>query len=103
MKKPEALVQLLEELRGESYVTSVETSKHSSAVIFIDDDSAGRDDGVKLDKEECELLFHSASTIDRLMEALGEPEGASLTLFSVEPALLVLDSIERRFVAVDEG
>jgi len=103
MKKPEALVQLLEELRGEASSTSVEANKNSKAIIYLDDDSAGREDGIHLDKEECELVFNNASTVDRLMEALGEPEGASLTLFSVEPALLVLDCIERRFVAVDEG
>jgi hypothetical protein len=103
MKKPEALVQLLEELKGEAFVTSVEASKESKAVIYLDDDSAEREDGIQLSKEDCELLLHNPTTIDRLLESLGEPTGASLTLFAVEPALVVLDAIERRFVAVDEG
>ena len=103
MKKPEALVQLLEELKGEAFVTSVETGRDSKAVIYPDDDSAGRENGIHLSREDCELLFHNTTTVDRLMEALGDPDSASVILFSVEPALLVLDTIERRFVAVDEG
>jgi hypothetical protein len=106
MKKPEALVQLLEELRGEITDSSVEVLLESQAIVYLRDDSEDKekeDDGIALTAEECRLLFSKPSIIDRLMEALGDPRGASLALFDITLPGAMLDVLEQRFVAVDEG
>ena len=105
MKKPEALVQLLEELRSENIQSQVEVVGESKAIIYLSDDAANDDDnsGITLNAEDCRLIFSSYSTIDRLMEALSEPSGATLALFDVTLPGRTLDILERRFNAVDEG
>ena len=101
MKKPAALVQLLEDLQSESIRSDVETIKTSKAVIYPTDDAAEEEDGIELNARECALLFASSATVERLIDALEAPE-ATLALFDVTLAEPVLEELERSFVAVDE-
>lgn len=103
MKKPEALIQLIEELRGESVDSQVETIRESKAVLYLNDEAASDDDGITLTAEECRLVFGNEGTIERLFEALADPPDATLALFDVTIPGQLLDILERRFNAVDEG
>lgn len=102
MKKPEALVQLLEELQGESIRSDVEVTKASKAVIYIDAEAAANDDGIELSAKECGLLFANHSVVERLVDALNSG-GATLTLFEIEVSPAALEQLERGFAAIDEG
>ena len=103
MKKPETLVQLLEDLRGENIESQVETVRESKAVLYPTEDAATREDGIALTGEECRLIFANANTIERMLEALGDPADATLALFDVTMPGYILDILERRLTAVDEG
>lgn len=103
MKKPEALVQLIEELRGENPESQVETIRESKAVLYPNDDAASDDNGISLSGEDCRLLFANEVTIERLFEALNDTDDASLALFDITVPGEILDILEQRFVAVDEG
>lgn len=103
MKKPEALIQLLEELRGENIESPVEVIRESKAVIYPSDEAANDDDGIALNAEDCRLAFSSENAIERLMEAIGEAPDASLALFDISLPGHMQDLLERRFNAVDEG
>jgi hypothetical protein len=103
MKKPEALEQLLEELGTEKIESTVETVRESKAVVYMNDEAASSEDGIRLSKQDCMLLFASISTINRFFEALGDVDEASITLFDIMMPNDVLDSLETHFVAVDEG
>lgn len=103
MKKPDALIQLVEELRSERLESQAETDHDSKAIVFLDDEAANDDNGIEITSEECRLLFASRDTIERLFEALGDPKNASLALFDVNLSGRILDKLEQRFIAVDEG
>ena len=102
MKKPDALVQLLEDLQGESLRSEAETLKTSKAIIYLTDEAAREEDGVELSAKECVLLFASPATVERLVDALDAPD-ATLALFDVSVPGHTLEALERSFVAVDEG
>lgn len=102
MKKPSALVQLLEELQNESVRSDVEVHKGSKAVLYLTDEAALAEDGVELTADECTLLFARVSTAERLSDVL-ETTDASIALFDVTVPSNVLEYLERHFVAVDEG
>lgn len=102
MKKPSALVQLLEELQSEHNHSDVETVQSSKAIIYLTDDAAEAEDGIELNGKECSRLFASPATVDRLLDVL-ETEEASLALFDVNIPGHILELLERSFVAVDEG
>jgi len=102
MKKPAALTALIEDLRAEVLNTSVGAYAESKAVIYLDDDAAGDEDGIVLHHSDCEVLFHSAKTVDSLFEALSNPTEASIELHELDLAADALNAMERRFVAVDE-
>jgi hypothetical protein len=103
MKRPEKLETLIEELKGESVISDVETTKTSKAVVFINNDAAENDDGIDLNAEECLLVFANLATVERLMEALDDPDDASLVLVDVKISHKVLDHLERSLSAIDEG
>lgn len=103
MKKPEALVQLIEELRGENVDSQVETVRESKAVLYPSIEAADDENGINLSGEDCRLLFADENTIERMFEALGDPEGASLAVFDLTIPGRILDILEQRFDAIDEG
>lgn len=103
MNKPEALIQLIEELRSENVDSQVETIRDSKAAVYIDEAANCNDDGIILNGEECRLLFANENNIERLIEAISEPECATLALFDVTLPSHIIDKLERRFTAVDEG
>lgn len=102
MKKPNALVDLLQELQGDAVPSDVEVVRSSKAVIFPNDESAENEDGINLSPGECRTLFANPGTIERLVDALDSPD-ASLALFDVTVPNECLEALERSFVAVDEG
>jgi hypothetical protein len=102
MKKPDALVQLLEDLQGESLRSEAETLKTSKAIIYLTDEYAREEDGVELSAKECVLLFSNPATVERMVDALDAPD-ATLALFDVNVPGHTLEALERSFVAVDEG
>jgi hypothetical protein len=99
MKKPETLINLLQELDGEDIDSSVEILKTSEAIIYPNDVDI---DGIKLTGRECRILFANISTVERFIEALGMPK-ASLALFDLCLSSEVLEELERNFAAIDEG
>lgn len=103
MKQPETLTQLLEDMRGESIDSQVETTDESKAVIYLDEDANIDEDGITLSREECRHVFASEGAIERLFEAINDPPEATLALFDVIVPGQILDILERRFIAVDEG
>jgi len=100
MKRPRDLVELLEELETEITESSVETQLRSFAVIHLEDDET--ETGIRLTDDECRLLFHSVTTVEQLIDALGAPEEATLTLSELGLEGNVLEALERGFAAVDE-
>lgn len=102
MKKPAALIQLIEELHEDGIYSEVETDKASQAIIFLSAADAKNNDGIKLCAEDCYVLFANQSTVIRLKLALESPK-ASLTLHNVIVKESVLNYLERKFVAVDES
>lgn len=100
MKKPDDLIQLLEELEPEIRDSSVEGEKGSKAVIHLEEDED--ESGITLTFKECQLLFHSEATVRQMHEALGSPDEATLSLFDLTLDADVLSTLERTFAAVDE-
>lgn len=82
---------------------SVSFPKEAYAVVYPDADSYESEDGIRLAQEECELLFSTPDTVDMLLEALGNPEEASIIIHMLDMPSNVLDAIERRFSSVDEA
>lgn len=99
MKKPADIVQLIEDLKSEVHDTSVGGDKRSKAVVHIDSDD---EVGISLNFEECKLLLHSEHTVRQMHEAFGEPDEASIGLYTLDLTQEVLDALERTFVSVDE-
>lgn len=102
MKKPSNLTQLIEELEGEAIVSLVEAPQSAKVHIHLSEDAITEDDPITLNAEEARLLLANEGTIERLFEALGNPEDASITLEDVILPDAALDALERMFTAVDE-
>lgn len=100
MKKPDDLIQLLEELEVEITESSVEGEKSSKAVVHLEDDED--ESGITLKFSECQLLLHSEATVRQMHEALGSPDEATVSLFDLTLDNDVLSALERTFSAVDE-
>jgi len=98
MEKPQALINLLKELKGEGPSTTVVTVKHSQAVVTL----AGDVEGLALTAEECELLFDSTDTVDQFWGAINRPNPAILELQNVGLEDDVLERLAELFDSVDE-
>lgn len=98
MKKPNALIQLLEELQGEAIHSDVEITKESKATIYLSDDA---DDGIELTGRECALLFASTSIVGRLLETL-DSSNTSLLLHDLTVSENVFEALENGFSFVDD-
>lgn len=103
MKKPDALLTLLEELKNEDLASDLRPVKTAEALIYVTDDAVDEEDPIKLNHEECALVFANQDTVERLLEALEYPKDATLTLVDLNLDSPIIDYLERRFVAVDEG
>jgi hypothetical protein len=102
MKKPNALVQLLEDLSSEHIQSDVDVVKTSKAVIYPNDEAAVAEDGIELSASECSMIFANSNTVERMIDAI-EIDDASIALYDVGLSSHVLELLERSFVAVDEG
>ena len=102
MKKPNNLMQLIEELQGEAIDSAVEATKNSEVIIYPNEQAADDEDGITLNQTEAELVLASESIVERLYEALGSPATASVVLCSITLPNDALDALERLFSAVDE-
>lgn len=96
--KPAPLDPLIEELRGEIEESSVGSAPDSYAKI--EDVKNGLD--FELNRQECEAVFHSPSTVRCFFETIGSPDEAVLELHELMLSAEVLEALERRFTAVDE-
>jgi uncharacterized Zn finger protein len=103
MKKSEALIQLIEDLRAENNDSTVDTTRESKAIVYMNEEDAVRDKGITINDLECKLFFANTSSLERFLEALGDTEEASITLFDLGLPSEVVDLLEKRFVAVDEA
>ena len=98
-----AVTALLEELLNEGVTSDISVFSTSKAVIYLQPDAVNEEDGLSLTGEECKLLFATTDTVERMLEALHYPDEASLCLFDLTLSQKVMDFVERRFIAVDEG
>ena len=103
MKKPDSLIELLEELDGEALTSSVETTKDSRVVVYLNQQAANAEDGISLNRGEAMMLLAEEAIVERFYEALGSPAEASVTLCAITVPDDSLDALERLFAAVDEG
>ena len=103
MKKPEALVSLLEELRNEEISSDITPLKTSKVILYIDPEATDEEDGISLSGDEAKLLFASTDTTERLLDALDNPDDASICFFDLPLSHAIMDFVERKFIAVDEG
>ena len=62
MKKPPALLELLDELKDEIPTSSVQTVSGSKAYIYLDENAVAAEDSIILHPEYCKLLFDSTET-----------------------------------------
>lgn len=99
MKKPTALVNLIEDLTEEIHDSSVGVTKDSRATIRLDPEE---DDGIKINANECKLLLHSPATVEQMMDTLGVVDEATIELHELDLTHEVLEALERKFAAVDE-
>ncbi len=99
MKKPNALCQLLEELRELELDTSVITTNDSACLIHL---TADGENPIRLTGAEAELLLHSKNTVEQLFAALDEAADAAIELHSISVEPEVQDTLEHLFCAVDE-
>jgi len=98
MKKPSALIQLLDDLESETLDSSVVTLEDSWMKVYLAEDA----EGILLNPRQCELLLDTPQTVRQLHEALDEPEDCAIELHSVVLEQAVEDALERYFAAVDE-
>jgi len=102
MKKPNNLLQLIEELQGEDVNSTVEATINSEVIIYPDEKAADEDNGIILNRTDATLLLANDSIVERLYEALGSPASASVVLCRITLPDDALDALERLFSAVDE-
>ena len=93
-------MQLVEELKAEGSLNSVETTRTSKAVFYLDADD---ESDFELSGEECRFLLASPSTVYRMVDALPESSEVSIELFDIVISDDVRDALERKFATVDEG
>jgi hypothetical protein len=103
MKKSESLTALLEDLKSEAISRDIVTSKTSEALIYLTEEDFDAENPIKFSAEECALVFSSPDTVERLLEALNYPIEATLCLVDLGLDHDIVDLLERKFVAVDEG
>lgn len=96
MKKPQALLDLLKELKEEAFDSSVKCSASGYVRLYIDAEE------ITLRADEVEVLFHSPETAIQLYQALDEPEDASVEFHDVAMLSEVIDALEKHFLTVDE-
>jgi len=95
MKRPNALIQLLDELMSDETASStVVTIGGSYAKIYSNGDS---DDAIQLNPAECEALFDDAESVQLLYDALGMPERCTLELHKVSVSDEVSEAIGELF------
>lgn len=100
MKKPDDLIQLIEDLESETTDSSVETESNSHAVIHTEHTDGP---GIALNEKECKLVFNTEDTAEQLFEALGRPAEATIILSNLVLEDDVTAALERLFTAVDEA
>lgn len=107
MKKPTQLDELLEDLKNNPPSALIAANalftKDAYAVVYISSEAYSDEDGIRLSHDDCEYLFSTPETVDMLMDALANPEDASIIVHALEFSAPVLDTIERRFASIDEA
>jgi hypothetical protein len=97
-KKVASLIEDLDEAaEGGKIESNVKVTPHSSVTVTTDNGS------FDLDKEACEKLFQNIETVNRLHEALGNPDYTSLDLYDIELEPEIHEELERLFSNVSDG
>ena len=101
MQKPDALIELIQELLEEGGASDVDADKGSSAVVYTSAKALNAADGIALSAKECVLLLANRKTVERMVEAL-DNQTASIVLTNLGLPDSSLEALERSFTAVDE-
>lgn len=106
MKKPNALEELIEDLKANPPTASTAANlmlpKEAYAVVFPSADDCEDDDGIRLNADDCSVLFCTPATVDMLVDVLGNVDDASVLMHALDVSSEVLDALERSFSSVDE-
>jgi len=95
---PVALEQLLDNLKATVLNSSVDTISQSHALIHL----SGEPEPLRLDAQQCELLFDSMESTEQLYDSLNKPADAVIELHRVNLDEEVLESLNRLFTSVEE-
>jgi hypothetical protein len=101
MKKPDALNELLQELEAEAPHINVDIHRGSKVVVYSDNQSVTRNDGIDLTGREFALLAANSETIERFVEAVNG-KSPSIVITGIEMPEEIVEALERNFIAVDE-
>lgn len=96
--KPDALIQVLDELRSEGADTTVVTIKGSHAKVY----TTPAADPITLTREETELLLNTTGTVEMFHEALGSPTDAAIELHQISLDEDVEEKLGVLFSSVEE-
>jgi hypothetical protein len=96
MKKPEELIDLLIELRGEITRPSANYDTGAHAVVYI---GKGQ---LNITAPDAVFLLHSVDTVRRFYEAIGGQDDTGIALYSFEIEDEVKSALDAHFSTVDE-
>ena len=95
---PDALAQLLDDLKAEASESSVVTIEGSYAKLSLDPDV----EPIRLSREQAELVLNTPDTVELLYEALDFPIDAAIELHHIRISDKVQEALELNFKTVDE-
>lgn len=96
MKKPEELLELIEELRESVRHPSANYDTGGKLVVYI-----GRGQ-LNITAADAVFLLHSEDTVRRFYEAIGSPDDAGVELYSFEIDDDAKSALDAHFSTVDE-
>lgn len=96
MKKPEELIDLLVELRGEIDRPSASYDGTAKLVVYI-----GRGQ-LNITAADAVFLLHSEAAVNRFYESIGSPDDCGVELYDFEIEDEVKSALDARFSTVDE-
>lgn len=101
MKKPNALIELIQELEEEQPDSAVEIYRESKVVVYTSNEALNQSDGISLTGKEALLLLANADAVERFAETVGGKD-ASIVIANIDMPETIMEALERNFLAVDE-
>src|SRR4051812_48704548 len=96
MKKPEELLDLMDELRLEIDLPTANYDTDSKMVVYI-----GRGQ-LNVSASDAVFLLHSKATVQRFYESIGSPDDTGVELYGFEIEDDVKSALDTHFSTVDE-